>query len=110
LDVLYGRVLNGCFLFHFKNITTMPIWRKPSDKYPDKWQLCRIVGEEETFPLMFSMNIICDLSGKTYRRQEVEWLDISETSFTKQDMMIAYDAGWDVGTGNYGAFHLFMKK
>lgn len=40
------------------------------------WWLCRIGGENgERLPLMISANIVCGPDGKTYQKEDVEWLD-----------------------------------
>lgn len=52
-------------------------WVKASDKRPEGWQLARLIDSGKRFPAMFSTHVIAGIDGKTYRPEEVEWLDES---------------------------------
>ena len=80
-------------------------WVKAIDKYSDDVQLCRVVGSIKQFPAMFAPHVICDFSGKTYEKEDIEWFDILEPSFIMNDMKLAYDSGLV-----YGSFENFMKQ
>lgn|SRR5574342_527480 len=85
----------------------MPIWVKASEKYPKNWKLCRLVDQHVEFPLMFKQNVICDLAGKTYSKENVEWLDTSERSFSIENMNDCWEKAietcLDNTTARYGA-------
>lgn len=51
-------------------------WIKVSDHYPEGWQLGRVDGKK--LPLMFAPHVIADVSGKTYKREQVEYFAESE--------------------------------
>lgn len=51
-------------------------WKLARDHYPQtrEWVLVRLIGSVEAFPALFSTHIICDHAGKTYSRENVEYL------------------------------------
>jgi len=61
-------------------------WIKATDKYPSDWKLSRLIGTEKEFPAMFATHVIADLAGKTYKKDQMEWFDTSEPSFSIEDM------------------------
>ena len=78
-------------------------WVKAIDKYSDSVQLCRVVGSEKQFPAMFAPHVICDFTGKTYKKEDIEWFDISQPSFGLLDMQKAYKAGQIYGFEKCGS-------
>lgn len=75
-------------------------WIKATDKYPEDWQLCRIVGTNKKFPAMFATHVIADFAGKTYRKDQIEWLDESEHSFTISDIILVWAKAQEVTIEN----------
>lgn len=75
-------------------------WIKAIDKIADGFKLARIIGDEKSFPAMFAPHVIAGADGKTYKKEDVEWFDTSEISFTMNDMACAY---------NHGKIHGFEK-
>jgi hypothetical protein len=72
-------------------------WTLASEKNTDGFKLARIKGEDVTFPSMFAPHVICDTSGKTYLKEDIEWLDTSSPSFTIDNMRDAFYAGKHAG-------------
>lgn len=50
-------------------------WVKASIKRPTGWQLSRKTGSNDRMPLKFAINVIVDITGKTYKSEDIEWLD-----------------------------------
>lgn len=49
------------------------LW-KSVDQDVDGWKLCRVKGTTEQMPLMIAPNVIVDFAGKTYKREELEYV------------------------------------
>jgi hypothetical protein len=62
-------------------------WTKAKDYYPEDWQLGRVIGTTIKFPLMFAPHLICDAAGKTYKIEDIEWMQESnDPVFSLEDM------------------------
>ena len=91
-------------------------WVKATDKYSKGWQLCRIIGDTNKFPAKLASNVIADFSGKTYEKDQIEWLDTEEPSFSISDMKKCWDICDDLHTERSGYclpanyFNKFMKE
>lgn len=74
-------------------------WTKATDKYPEQVQLARVIGTCNNFPAMFATHVIADFTGKTYRKDQIEWLDPASNDpvFSLGDMKNAFDSGKHAG-------------
>lgn len=73
----------------WKKLTEFPYYQsgKPC------WWLCRIGGKNgERLPLMISANMAVGPDGKIYKKEDVEWLDELESSFSLEDLKDCYTA------------------
>jgi len=87
-------------------------WVKASDKFPFMdWHISRIVGTEKRFPALYTTNVIAGIDGKTYKRDEIEWLETRDVSFSLQDMKDACLAGanWGDGTSSEKPVEWFKR-
>jgi len=94
----------------------MPKWVKASIKWPEDWKLARKIGTNKSMPILFAPHVIADVSGETYKPDEIEWLDEEEISFTLDDMKQAYNSGAIYGFEKCGSgisnetFKVFIKN
>jgi hypothetical protein len=66
-------------------------WTLAKDYYPEDWQLGRVIGTTIKFPIMFAPHLICDTSGKTYKIDEIEWMQESnDPVFSLEDMKLCW--------------------
>ena len=90
-------------------------WVKASDKPTDGFKLARIIGADKSFPAMFAPHVIAGADGKTYKKEDIEWFDVCEPSFTIEDMGKAYRDGMICGFERCGqgksntSYNKFMK-
>lgn len=86
-------------------------WVKASDKQADGFKLARMVGTDKSFLAMFAPNVIAGTDGKTYKKEDVEWFDELERSFTIEDIKLAYNTGWSRGYNhNYDEADRYLKQ
>lgn len=72
-------------------------WIKAIDKYPDGFKLARKIGDDKSMPVMFAPHVIAGADGKTYKKEDLEYFDTTEPSFTIDDIKGAWHNGYDVG-------------
>jgi hypothetical protein len=95
-------------------------WTKAKDYYPEDWQLGRVIGTTIKFPLMFAPHLICDAAGKTYKIEDIEWMQESnEPVFSLEDMRKSWEDGefngvynfqQNLGSKDAATFKDFMKE
>lgn len=75
-------------------------WIKAVDKNADGFKLARLVGSDKSFPAMFATHVIAGADGKTYKKEDIEWLDESEPSFTISDIIFVWAKAQEITIEN----------
>lgn len=90
-------------------------WIKATDKYPQLgWYLAKVLGTGKSFPAHFATNVISSVSGNTYSKETIEYIDESseEVVFTIEDMKKCWRESRFIDIqGNFVYdFNTFMKQ